>query len=64
MIVMNEDRMACSAHLSEDERAVIIIDQTQLPNRQEYLTLRTAEIREGFHEMMEVALKTAVRIEV
>ena len=43
MIVTNEDRMACSAHLSEDESAVVILDQTQLPNRQVYLTLNTAE---------------------
>ena len=43
MIVTNEDRMACSAHLSEDEASVVILDQTQLPNRQTYLTLNTAE---------------------
>ena len=43
MIVTNEDRMAGSAHLSEDENSVIILDQTQLPNRQVYLTLETAE---------------------
>lgn len=43
MTVTREDRMACSAHLSEDESAVVILDQTQLPNRQVYLTLRTAE---------------------
>jgi len=43
MIVTNEDRMACSVHLSEDGRSVVILDQRQLPNRQEYLTLNTAE---------------------
>ena len=43
MIVTNEDRMACSAHLSEDEASVVILDQTQLPNRQVYLTLNTAQ---------------------
>ena len=43
MIVTNADRMACSVHLSEDESAVVILDQTQLPNRQVYLTLQTAE---------------------
>lgn len=30
-------------HLSEDGTAVIILDQTRLPNHTEYLTLRTAE---------------------
>ena len=29
--------------LSEDEKSVVILDQTQLPNRQEYLTLQTAQ---------------------
>lgn len=43
MIATKEDRMACSVHLSEDGSAVVILDQTKLPNRQEYLTLRTAE---------------------
>ena len=43
MGVTNSDRMACSVHLSEDESRVVILDQTQLPNRQEYLTLETAE---------------------
>ena len=43
MKITNEDRMACSAHLSDDETGVVILDQTQLPNRQEYRTLRTAE---------------------
>jgi methylthioribose-1-phosphate isomerase len=34
-----EDLQSCSVHLSEDERAVIILDQTRLPNKKEYLTL-------------------------
>lgn len=29
--------------LSEDEKALVILDQTQLPNRQNYLTLKTRE---------------------
>ena len=29
-------------HLSDDGTAVVILDQTQLPNRTQYLTLRTA----------------------
>ena len=32
-----------SVRLSDDGTAVVIIDQTQLPNRTEYLTLTTAE---------------------
>ena len=43
MIVTNEDRLACSVHLSDDGRSVIIIDQTQLPNRELFLTLDTVE---------------------
>ena len=43
MEITKEERMGCSVHLSEDEKSVIILDQTQLPNRQVYLTLETAE---------------------
>ena len=43
MIVTNEDRLACSVHLSGDGCSVIIIDQTQLPNRELFLTLGTVE---------------------
>ena len=43
IIVTPEDMAACSVHLSEDERSVEILDQTQLPNRTEYLTLQTAQ---------------------
>jgi len=42
-IVTEADRQACSAHLSADERSVVIIDQTQLPNREIWLELHTAE---------------------
>lgn len=41
--VTDGERMACSVHLSEDGRSVVILDQTQLPNRTVYLTLDTAE---------------------
>lgn len=41
--------------LGDDEKSVIIIDQTQLPNRTEYLTLRTPE------EMYEAILLLRVR---
>lgn len=30
-----------NVRLGEDEKSVVIIDQTQLPNRTVYLTLRT-----------------------
>ena len=43
IIVTAADRDACSVHLSADERSVVIIDQTQLPNREIWLELRTAE---------------------
>ena len=39
MTVTKEDRMGCSVHLSEDERALVIIDQTKLPNEQVFLSL-------------------------
>ena len=43
MIITNEDRMGCSVHLSEDEKSVVILDQTQLPNRTLILSLTTAK---------------------
>ena len=43
MTITSSDRMGCSVHLSEEGRSVIILDQRQLPNRQVYLTLETAE---------------------
>ena len=43
MNITQADRMSCSVHLSADRRSVIILDQRQLPNRQEYMELRTAE---------------------
>ena len=39
MTVTELDRKSCSVHLSEDGRAVRIIDQTRLPNHEVYLTL-------------------------
>ena len=42
MTITSKDRESCSVHLSEDGRSVIILDQRKLPNRQEYLELRTA----------------------
>ncbi len=55
MIVTNEDRMACSAHLSADGRSVEILDQRQLPNREVWLKLHTAE------ELYEAIRSLAVR---
>ncbi len=43
MEVTREDMMGCSVHLSEDEKSLILLDQTQLPNRTEYLDLTTKE---------------------
>ena len=41
--ITKEDMNSCSVHLSEDERSVIILDQTLLPNETKYLTLNTPE---------------------
>ncbi len=43
LTVTEKDRRLCSVHLSKDERSVVIIDQTQLPNREIWLELRTAK---------------------
>ena len=40
---INEVTHIESVRLADDGTGVIIIDQTQLPNRTEYLTLTTAE---------------------
>ena len=39
---MNE-YLSDHVHLTDDGTAVVILDQTQLPCRTEYLTLRTAQ---------------------
>ena len=43
MNITREDLLNCSVHLSQDEMAVEIIDQTALPNRTQLLTLTTAK---------------------
>lgn len=43
MTVMENDLLQCSVHLTEDETAVEILDQTQLPNRTVYLKLDSAQ---------------------
>lgn len=40
---MTTSYLSDHVHLSDDETAVVILDQTQLPNRTVYLTLHTAE---------------------
>ena len=55
MTVTDQDRMTCGVHLSEDEKSVIILDQTQLPNRQIWLTLNTLE------ELCDAIRRLAVR---
>ena len=55
MVIHPEDRMSRSVHLAEDGRSVVILDQRKLPNRQEYLELRTAE------EMYDAIKTLAVR---
>ncbi len=50
--VTGEDMMGGCVHLSEDERAVVILDQTKLPNRTEYLTLvKAGEIYEAIRTL-------------
>ncbi len=41
--MMNQETFAENIRLSEDDSKIIIIDQTQLPNRTEYLTVETAQ---------------------
>lgn len=43
MTVTEKDLLQCSVHLTEDETAVEILDQTQLPNRTVYLKLDSAQ---------------------
>ena len=55
MNVTEKERMACGVHLSEDEQSVVILDQTQLPNRQVWLTPNTLE------ELCDAIRRLAVR---
>ena len=55
MVITQKDLQECSVHLSSDELAVEIIDQTQLPNRQVLLTLNTTE------ELCDAIRRLAVR---
>ncbi len=60
MVVTSEDRTSCSVHLSEDGRSVVILDQRKLPNREEYLELKTAE--EIFEAIRTLAVRGAPAI--
>lgn len=55
MTVTEKDRMESPVHLSEDGRSVVILDQTELPNRQVWLTLDKEE------EMCDAIRRLAVR---
>ena len=60
MTVTLEDRNACSVHLSEDEKSVVIIDQRLLPNNQVYCELKTPE--EIYHAIKTLAVRGAPAI--
>ena len=51
-----------NVRLGEDEKSVIIIDQTQLPNRTVYLTLRTAEEMYNAIKLLQVRGAPAIGI--
>ncbi|MBR3258085.1 MAG: S-methyl-5-thioribose-1-phosphate isomerase [Eggerthellaceae bacterium] len=55
-----EDRAACSVHLSADGRAVVILDQTQLPNRDVYREL--AELPEMVEALQRLEVRGAPAI--
>ena len=54
-VIDNNDLQACSVHLTEDEQAVEILDQTRLPGAVEYLQLKQAE------DMYDAIKRLAVR---
>ena len=60
MTVTAQDREACSVHLSQDLRSVVILDQRQLPNRVEYLNLQTP--REIYDAIKTLAVRGAPAI--
>ena len=60
IIVTESDWQACSVHLSADGQSVVIIDQTQLPNREVWLELHTAE--EIFDAIKRLAVRGAPAI--
>ena len=55
-----EDRAACSVRLSADSRAVVILDQTQLPNREVYRGL--AELPEMVEALQRLEVRGAPAI--
>ena len=51
-----------NVRLGEDERSVVIIDQSQLPNRTVYLTLRTPEEMYNAIKLLQVRGAPAIGI--
>ena len=62
MLVTEQDRNACSVHLSGDGRAVEIIDQTRLPNHTENLVLRSDEAMYGAIKRLRIRGAPAIGI--
>ena len=60
MTISEKDLWECSVHLSEDELAVEIIDQTQLPNRT--ITLRLETAKELYDAIKTLAVRGAPAI--
>ena len=60
MTISERDLWECSVHLSEDELAVEIIDQTQLPNRT--ITLRLETAKELYDAIKTLAVRGAPAI--
>ena len=60
MIITDQDLQECSVHLSPDERAVEIIDQTRLPGTTEYLRLDNS--REMYNAIKRLSVRGAPAI--
>ena len=59
---MSRDRLAENIYLSDDENSVIILDQTKLPNEEEYIALETPEQMFDAIEMLKVRGAPAIGI--
>lgn len=60
MKVTREDLMGCSVHLSEDEKSLVLLDQTKLPNHQVYLNL--TKVQEIYDAIKVLAVRGAPAI--
>ena len=60
MTVTEQDLLACSVHLTQDETAVEILDQTRLPNETVYLQLDSVETI--YHAIKSLAVRGAPAI--